>query len=52
MTIDERCEFEFVNATHSVIDAINPVLYTLDGAIVYGLDKRIDYTPVIGDPSI
>ena len=43
-------EMEFVNVTHSTIDAINPVLHTPEGAIVYGLDKRIDHTPVLGDP--
>jgi ribonuclease J len=26
------------------------VLHTPEGAIVYGLDKRMDHTPVIGDP--
>jgi ribonuclease J len=41
---------EFVNVTHSTIDAINPVLHTPEGAIVYGLDKRIDHNPVLGDP--
>lgn len=50
MSIGERCELEFVNVTHSIIDAINPVLHTPEGAVVYGLDKRIDHTPVIGDP--
>jgi ribonuclease J len=50
MSIGERCELEFVNVTHSIIDAINPVLHTPEGAIVYGLDKRMDHTPVIGDP--
>jgi ribonuclease J len=50
MAIGERCELEFVNVTHSIIDAINPVLHTPEGAIVYGLDKRMDHTPVIGDP--
>jgi ribonuclease J len=40
---------EFVNVTHSIIDAINPVLHTPEGAVVYGLDKRMDHTPVIGD---
>ena len=43
-------ELEFVNVTHSIIDAINPVLHTPEGAVVYGLDKRMDHTPVIGDP--
>jgi ribonuclease J len=50
MSIGERTELEFVNVTHSVIDAINPVLHTPEGAVVYGLDKRMDHTPVIGDP--
>ncbi|QFU81081.1 ribonuclease J [Natronorubrum aibiense] len=45
-----KVELEFVNVTHSIIDAINPVLHTPEGAIVYGLDKRMDHTPVIGDP--
>lgn len=43
-------ELEFVNVTHSIIDAINPVLHTPEGAVVYGLDKRVDHTPVIGAP--
>ena len=45
-----KLDLEFVNVTHSIIDAINPVLHTPEGAVVYGLDKRIDHTPVIGDP--
>jgi ribonuclease J len=43
-------QLEFVNVTHSIIDAINPVVHTPEGAIVYGLDKRMDHTPVLGDP--
>jgi len=50
MSIGDRNELEFVNVTHSIIDAINPVLHTPEGAIVYGLDKRMDHSPVIGDP--
>jgi ribonuclease J len=50
MRIGDACELEFVNVSHSIIDAINPVLHTPEGAIVYGLDKRMDHTPVIGDP--
>ena len=50
MQIGESNELEFVNVTHSIIDAINPVLHTPEGSIVYGLDKRMDHTPVIGDP--
>lgn len=47
---DEEIELEFVNITHSIPDAVNPVLHTPEGAVIYGLDKRIDYNPVIGDP--
>ncbi|MWG33999.1 ribonuclease J [Halomarina oriensis] len=43
-------ELEFVHVTHSIIDAINPVLHTPEGAVVYGLDKRMDHSPVIEDP--
>ena len=50
MQIGESNELEFVNVTHSIIDAINPVLHTPEGSIVYGLDKRMDHSPVIGDP--
>ena len=50
MQIGDETELEFVNITHSIIDAINPVLHTPEGAVVYGLDKRMDHTPVIGDP--
>jgi len=50
MSISDQVDMEFVNVTHSIIDAINPVVHTPEGAIVYGLDKRIDHTPVIGDP--
>ena len=45
-----KVELEFVHVTHSIIDAINPVLHTPEGAIVYGLDKRMDHSPVIEDP--
>jgi ribonuclease J len=48
--VSDRLQLEFVNVTHSIIDAINPVLHTPEGAIVYGLDKRVDHTPVLGDP--
>ena len=50
MPIGDKTELEFVNVTHSIIDAINPVLHTPEGAVVYGLDKRMDHTPVLGDP--
>ncbi|ELZ66864.1 RNase J family beta-CASP ribonuclease [Haloferax sp. Atlit-10N] len=43
-------ELEFVHVTHSIIDAINPVVHTPEGAVVYGLDKRMDHSPVLEDP--
>ncbi|WP_227376493.1 ribonuclease J [Haladaptatus halobius] len=48
--LSDNVELEFVNVAHSIIDAINPVVHTPEGAIVYGLDKRMDHTPVLGDP--
>ncbi|WP_435100352.1 MBL fold metallo-hydrolase [Halarchaeum sp. P4] len=48
--IGARCELEFVHVTHSTVGAVNPVLHTPEGAVVYGLDKRLDHTPVIEDP--
>ncbi|MFB6111352.1 MAG: RNase J family beta-CASP ribonuclease [Halobacteriaceae archaeon] len=50
MEIGEGLELEFVHVTHSIIDAVNPVLHTPEGAIVYGLDKRLDHDPVLEDP--
>jgi len=50
MRIADKVDMEFVNVTHSTIDAINPVLHTPEGAIVYGLDKRIDHDPVLEEP--
>jgi ribonuclease J len=50
MPIGDDVELEFVNVTHSTIGAINPVLHTPEGAVVYGLDKRMDHDPVLGDP--
>ena len=49
MEIGNGLELEFVHVTHSIIDAINPVLHTPEGAIVYGLDKRLDHDPVLED---
>ncbi|MFB6147128.1 MAG: RNase J family beta-CASP ribonuclease [Halobacteriaceae archaeon] len=50
MSIAPNVDLEFVHVTHSIIDAINPVLHTPEGAVVYGLDKRIDHDPVLEDP--
>jgi ribonuclease J len=48
--LPDDLEVEFVNVTHSILHATNPVLHTPEGAIVYGLDKRIDHTPPVDQP--
>ncbi|MFB6253660.1 MAG: RNase J family beta-CASP ribonuclease [Halobacteriaceae archaeon] len=48
--VGEHCDLEFIHVTHSIIDAVNPALHTPEGAIIYGLDKRIDYTPPLTEP--
>lgn len=47
---DGQLELEFVNVAHSTLGAVNPTLHTPEGAIIYGLDKRVDHTPVLDDP--
>ncbi|MDY7081665.1 MAG: RNase J family beta-CASP ribonuclease [Halobacteria archaeon] len=48
--INSKLTIEFVNIQHSIPHAICPVVHTPEGAVVYGLDMKIDHTPVIGDP--
>ncbi len=50
MQIGDQVELEFVHVTHSIIGAVNPVVHTPEGSVVYGLDKRLDHNPVIEDP--
>jgi len=50
MQIGDQVELEFVHVTHSIIGAINPVVHTPEGSVVYGLDKRLDHNPVLEDP--
>ncbi|WP_435101580.1 RNase J family beta-CASP ribonuclease [Halarchaeum sp. P4] len=50
MDIGDEVEMEFVHVTHSIVGAVSPVLHTPEGAVVYGLDKRIDHDPVLEDP--
>jgi len=40
---------EFINITHSIPDAVLPVLHTPYGAIVYGNDFKFDNFPVVGE---
>ena len=48
--INKDVTIEFVNVQHSIPDAVMPVVHTPEGAVCYGLDMKIDHTPVIGDP--
>ncbi|XGI83338.1 MBL fold metallo-hydrolase [Halorutilales archaeon Cl-col2-1] len=48
--ISPNVSVEFVNTQHSIPQAVTPVVHTPEGAVVYGLDMRMDYTPVVGDP--
>ncbi|GAA0311565.1 MBL fold metallo-hydrolase [Halarchaeum salinum] len=50
MALGDGLELEFVHVTHSTVGAVNPVLHTPEGAIVYGLDKRLDHDPVLEAP--
>ncbi len=49
MSIGERNELEFVNVTHSIIDASTRASHAGRRSRLR-LDKRMDHTPVIGDP--
>ena len=40
---------EFIRITHSIPDAVLPVLHTPYGAIVYGNDFKFDNFPVVGE---
>ncbi len=48
--IDSNITVEFVNVQHSIPGAVAPVVHTPKGSIIYGLDMKLDSTPVIGDP--
>jgi len=48
--INSKVTVEFVNVQHSIPHAIIPVVHTPEGSVVYGLDMKVDHTPVIGDP--
>jgi ribonuclease J len=49
-SLGDRCELEFVNVTHSIINAINPVLHTPEGVMSTGstsasITRRSPATP-------
>lgn len=44
-----KLSIELVHITHSIPGSTLPVLHTPKGAIVYGLDFKLDDTPVLGE---
>ncbi|PTD93413.1 ribonuclease J [archaeon SCG-AAA382B04] len=42
-------ELEFIRTQHSIPDCVLPVLHTPDGSILYGLDFKLDNSPVLGE---
>ncbi len=49
MDLTPNLTLEFVKITHSIPDAVLPVLHTQYGSIVYGNDFKFDNIPVVGD---
>ncbi|MBW9220853.1 RNase J family beta-CASP ribonuclease [Methanothermococcus sp. SCGC AD-155-M21] len=49
MDLTSNLSLEFVKITHSIPDAVLPVLHTPYGALVYGNDFKFDNFPIIGD---
>jgi len=49
MQIAPSIELEFIRVQHSIIDCVFAVLHTLDGAIVYANDFKLDRTPTLGE---
>jgi len=47
---NKKYKMEFVHMTHSTIQCVFPVLYTEEGAFVYGLDFKFDNYPTFGNP--
>ncbi|OUJ18971.1 mRNA degradation ribonuclease J1/J2 [Methanonatronarchaeum thermophilum] len=42
-------ELEFIRTQHSIPDCVLPVIHTPKGAILYGLDFKLDRRPVLGE---
>lgn len=41
---------EFINSTHSIVDAMALAIYTPVGTVVHTADFKIDHTPISGQP--
>ncbi|WGI17308.1 RNase J family beta-CASP ribonuclease [Methanonatronarchaeum sp. AMET-Sl] len=42
-------ELEFIRTQHSIPDCVLPVIHTPKGAVLYGLDFKLDRRPVLGE---
>jgi len=49
MDLTSNLSLEFVKTTHSIPDAVLPVLHTPYGAVLYGNDFKFDNIPVVGE---
>ncbi|ABR56762.1 RNase J family beta-CASP ribonuclease [Methanococcus aeolicus] len=49
MDLTSNLSLEFVKATHSIPDAVLPVLHTPYGAVLYGNDFKFDNIPIVGE---
>ncbi|WP_292459420.1 RNase J family beta-CASP ribonuclease [Methanothermococcus sp.] len=49
MDLTPNLSLEFIKITHSIPDAVLPVLHTPYGAIVYGNDFKFDNIPIVGE---
>lgn len=47
--LNSDLELEFIRTQHSIPDCVLPVLHTPEGAILYGLDFKLDNNPVLGE---
>ena len=48
--ISDEVDLEFVNTTHSIPQAVTPVVHTKEGAIVYALDFKFDNHQKLSQP--
>lgn len=48
--ISDGIELEFVDMTHSIPQAVLPILRTEEGNVAYSLDFKLDEEPTMGEP--
>jgi len=50
-TVSKNIKIEFINVTHSILEAVMIVIHTKYGSIVYANDFKLDNLPVLGSKS-